>query len=567
MIWIAKDHPPKEAITTLQQELQIPSVNAHLLIQRGLSSFDSAKTYFRPKADQLHDPFLMDGMQKAVQRIEKALSAGEKILIYGDYDVDGTTAVALLYTYLSNFSDRVKTYIPDRYKEGYGISFQGIDYAEQEGFQLMIALDCGIKALEQVAYAKQKGIDFIIGDHHKPGSELPEAYAILNPKKEQCPYPYKELCGCGIAFKLVQGIHQQRQGEWSEILPLLDLVVTATAADIVPLTGENRTLAALGLQQFQQAARPGLQALMGERKKPYRISDVVFGVAPRINAAGRMEHARIAVELLTSAKAEEGLHIAQRIEQFNQDRRSVEQQITQEALDQIIENQEEKRTTTVVFHKDWHKGVIGIVASRLIEKYYRPTVVCCLSGDTIVASVRSVRGFDVYQALEACSEHLLQFGGHKYAAGLSLHPSKFEDFKNHFEKIVANQILPEQQLPQLTYDLDVSFDMLTPKVYRIIQQMRPFGPGNMRPVFLTRGCTNAGFTRLVGQDKTHLKLDATDASGRRFSGIGFGLATAWEKLQNQSFDLVYCLEENTFNDRTTLELQVKDIRPSQAQNS
>lgn len=564
MNWIQKPLPPVETVESLEQALKIPRLNAQLLTQRSIFSFDAAKAYFRPHPEQLHDPFLMAGMEAAVQRLEQALKADEKVMIYGDYDVDGTSAVSLVYTYFSHCNFSLETYIPDRYTEGYGVSIQGIDYAASKGISLIVALDCGIKAVDRVAYAKTKNIDFIIGDHHKPGSELPAATAILNPKQPHCNYPYKELCGCGIGFKLVQAFHSKNNGKWEEIAPLLDLVVTATAADIVPMTGENRTLAALGLQHFQKNARPGLKALLGERKSPYRISDIVFGVAPRINAAGRMKHAKMAVELLTSYQSEKTQKVATSIEQFNEDRRAIEKTITEEALQQIDTNEEKAAATSVVFQKNWHKGVIGIVASRLTETYYRPTIVCCQSGDQIVGSVRSVKGFDVYQVLDACSDHLIQFGGHKYAAGLSLDPSNYVAFKQAFEKTVQAQILPEQQQAQWIYDVEVDFDQISPKVFRIIEQMRPFGPGNMRPVFCTKNCVNAGFTRVVGKDKSHLKLDINDSKGNRFSGIGFGLAKAWEELANNPFDILYCLEENNFNDRVRLELQVKDIRPTKS---
>lgn len=563
MNWTPKNTPDRETVNQLQETLKIPKLNAQLLVQRGLYTFETAKTFFRPNPDQLYDPYQMAGMDRAISRIEKALQEEEKILIYGDYDVDGTTAVALVYTYFSQDSTNLEYYIPDRYSEGYGISTQGIDYAAAQGISLIVALDCGVKAVSEVEYARALGIDFIICDHHKPGEILPQAYALLNPKQAHCTYPEKELCGCGIGFKLIQAYHQKQRRNWDEIKPLLALVATATAADIVPLIGENRTLTALGMLELQNTKLSGLRNLLGERKKPYRISDLVFGVAPRINAAGRMEHAKVAVELLTSTDESHSHGIAQAIEQFNEDRRTVEQNITAEALEQVKNSEDKDRKSTVVYNKKWHKGVIGIVASRLIETYYRPTIVCCLSGDTIVASVRSVRGFDVYQALHTCSEHLLQFGGHKYAAGLSLAPENFTAFKEAFETAVCSQILPEQQSPQLYYDLEVSFAEINPKVYRIIQQMRPFGPGNMRPVFFTSNCTDGGFSRIVGKDKNHLKLDVIDPSGHRFSGIGFGLAPQWEALKESSFEILYCLEENTFNDQTTLELQIKDIRANQ----
>lgn len=560
MHWKPLPIPEATTVAVLQKELGVSKVVAALLAQRGIANFESAKAYFRPQWEDLHDPFLMQDMQKAVHRITKAIAQNEKIMVYGDYDVDGTTSVALMTSFLQSKSQAIHPYIPDRYTEGYGISLQGIDVAASQEVSLIIALDCGIKAKKQIAYAQEKGIDFIICDHHLPGDEMPAAHAILNPKRSDCNYPFDELCGCGIGFKLIQALATTWETSTKALFPYLDLVATAIAADIVPMEGENRVLAALGLKQIQTAPRLGIQSLLGDLKKPATVSDLVFKVAPRINAAGRMKHALLAAELLCASDDAEVQQLSKEIETYNAQRRATDEQITKEALNQIEVQQNENAFTTVVHHEDWHKGVVGIVASRLIETHYRPTIVLTKSGQNYVGSARSVKGFDVYKAIDACKMHLEQFGGHKYAAGLTLSETDLKAFKAAFEQQVAKTILPEQQQPSLTYDLPLEKEEITPKLYRIIAQMAPFGPKNMRPVFCTTNCTDAGGTRLVGKEKNHLRLEIKHQE-KTLVGIAFQQASAFEEIKKgTAFDLLYTLSENEWNGQSSLQLQIKAIR-------
>lgn len=560
MHWKTLPIPEATTVAVLQKELGVSKVVAALLAQRGIANFESAKAYFRPQWEDLHDPFLMRDMQKAVHRITTAIAQNEKIMVYGDYDVDGTTSVALMTSFLQSKSQAIHPYIPDRYTEGYGISLQGIDVAASQEVSLIIALDCGIKAKKQIAYAQEKGIDFIICDHHLPGDEMPAAHAILNPKRSDCNYPFDELCGCGIGFKLIQALATTWETPTKALFPYLDLVATAIAADIVPMEGENRVLAALGLKQIQTAPRLGIQSLLGDLKKPATVSDLVFKVAPRINASGRMKHALLAVELLCASDDAEVQQLSKEIETYNAQRRATDEQITKEALNQIEVKQNENAFTTVVHHEDWHKGVVGIVASRLIETHYRPTIVLTKSGQNYVGSARSVKGFDVYKAIDACKMHLEQFGGHKYAAGLTLSETDLEAFKAAFEQQVAKTILPEQQQPSLTYDLPLEKEEITPKLYRIIAQMAPFGPKNMRPVFCTTNCRDAGGTRLVGKEKNHLRLEIRHQE-KTLVGIAFQQASAFEEIKKgTAFDLLYTLSENEWNEQSSLQLQIKAIR-------
>lgn len=562
MRWTLRPIPDTNAITRLAEELNVVPLVAHLLLQRGITSYDEAKRFFRPALSDLHDPFLMKDMNLAVERIERAMASGETMLVYGDYDVDGTTAVALLYSYLIESYPNVATYIPDRYTEGYGVSKKGIDFADDNGVTLIIALDCGIKALEQVAYAKEKGIDFIICDHHRPGPKLPEAIAVLDPKREDCSYPYKELCGCGVGFKLIQALASRDGTSISQLVPYLDLVATAIGADIVPITGENRVLAFYGLQVMNKNPRYGFKALINQIKKTtLSITDVVFIIAPRINAAGRMEHGQYAVNLLTATSLESAQEQAAKIEQFNLDRRGLDQEITEVALQQIVENQEQERFTSVVFDAEWHKGVIGIVASRLTETYYRPTVVFTKSGDKLAASVRSVKGFDVYEALQGCSDYIEQFGGHKYAAGLTLLEEEFENFKAQFEKVVATTIDPKLLTPELTIDSKIQWQQLTPKLLRILNQFAPFGPGNMRPVFMAEGLRDTGYAKGVGEGEKHLKVQLTQNGLKPIGAIGFNLGDKLSLVKGgNSLDAVFTLEENEWNGTVSLQLKLKDIR-------
>ena len=561
MRWEAISEPEQSVVLQLQKELGVSSTIATLLVQRGMHTFDTAKAFFRPQWQDLHSPFLMRDMDKAVARIQAALEEDQAVMVYGDYDVDGTTSVALMSSFLAEKTQKIFPYIPDRYTEGYGISYKGIDVAAEKGIHLIIALDCGIKAVDKVAYAKEKGIDFIICDHHLPGEELPQATALLDPKRPDCNYPFDELCGCGIGFKLIQALSESWNEPQEKLFPYLDLVVTAIAADIVPMEGENRTLSFFGLAQLRQNPRSGIQSFLGALKKPVTITDLVFKVAPRINAAGRMDHALIAVDLLTSKDHNEVKKIAEAIEQFNTDRRATDERITQEALDQIKQRKEENFPASVVFAEDWHKGVVGIVASRMIENYYRPTVVLTQSGENYVGSVRSVKGFNVYNALEACKAHMLQFGGHKYAAGLSLKKAQLAAFKTAFEEQVDRTILPEQKTPVISYDIVLPIEEVNHKLYRIVAQMAPYGPKNMRPVFCSKNCLDSGQSKVVGKDQSHLRLSVQTANGP-IVGIGFGMANHFEHIKSgEAFDLLYTLDENEWNGSSSLQLKIKAIRP------
>ncbi|PVW15222.1 single-stranded-DNA-specific exonuclease RecJ [Marixanthomonas spongiae] len=562
MRWTLKPKPAEETVNRLSKELGVNTVIATLLAQRGIETFDAAKQFFRPQLSDLHDPFLMKDMDKAVARIEQAIANEENILVYGDYDVDGTTSVALLSSYLKSYYPNVATYIPDRYDEGYGISYKGIDFAEDNGFSLIIALDCGIKAIDKVAYASEKGINFIICDHHRPGAEIPKAVAVLDPKRKDCDYPYKELCGCGVGFKLIQALSEKRGLQIDDLLLYLDLVATAIGADIVPITGENRVLAYYGLKVINSNPRVGFQAILAQvKKKTLTITDVVFIIAPRINAAGRMKHGNHAVALLTETDVNRAAEYASEIEQFNTDRRDTDKTITQEALMQIVANNEENRKTTVVYHENWHKGVIGIVASRLTETYYRPTLVFTKSGEKLAASARSVRGFDVYNALEGCSEFIEQFGGHKYAAGLTLHEKDFESFKNEFEKVVSETIDPKLLQPELQIDAEIDLTEITPKLYRLLKQFAPFGPGNMTPVFMTQGLKDTGWGKCVGEDKTHLRITVKQGNSPQFVCIGFGMAEKQDiACGDAPFKAAYVIDENEWQGNVSLQLRLKDIR-------
>jgi single-stranded-DNA-specific exonuclease len=565
MIWRFKEPPPLEQVQELQLQLgpKVSPLVSELLVQRGIRTLEEAKGFFRASLDELHDPFLMKDMDRAVQRVAEAIEKGQRILVYGDYDVDGTTAVALMYTFLRSHSPEIATYIPDRYKEGYGLSLMGIDFAQDNGFELIIALDCGIKAIEQVRYAKERGIDIVICDHHRPGPELPEAAAILNPKRSDCAYPYKELCGCGVGYKLAQALTTHYGQMPSTTYPLLDLVATAVAADIVPVTGENRILATFGLLQLNKEGRPGIRTLLKNRnKEEFQLSDLVFSVAPRINAAGRMLHGSRAVDLLSSEDPQVVESLAEEIEQLNQDRRETEKRNTEEALVFIEEKGLQDQCSTVVYQENWHKGVIGIVASRLMEHHYRPTVVFTQSQGKWVASARSIPGFDLYQGLTECAEYIEQFGGHTFAAGLTVLPEKLPAFIERFEAVVQEHLGTEKQEPELHIDKEVQLEELTPSFYQILRQFAPFGPENPSPLFSSRGLTDTGRSRKVGQDQTHLKAEFNQ-NGTLFGGIGFSLGDRLSDMANQqAVDVVFSLEENQWQGRTSLQLEIKDLRPS-----
>lgn len=558
--WNLKPKADPKLIAQLQESLGVAKIVAQLLVQRGITDFKEAKSFFRPTYDQLHDPFLMKDMTLAVNRLKKALEQKENILIYGDYDVDGTTAVALMYSFLKSIHPNVAYYIPDRYSEGYGISYQGIDYAAQNNFSLIIALDCGIKAVDKVAYAQEKEIDFIICDHHRPGANVPKALAVLDPKQNDCKYPYKELSGCGVGFKLIQAYCQKNNIAFEKITHYLDLLVVSIAADIVPIIGENRVLAHYGLKQLSTEPRKGLKALMevSDKEKNLTISDVVFGLAPRINAAGRIEHGAKAVALLVQEDIEQARSMAQKVNEHNLKRRELEQNITQEALKMVIPNAK----STVVYQENWHKGVVGIVASRLIETHYRPTIVLTENNGMLAGSARSVKGFDVYNAIDSCSEYIEQFGGHKYAAGLTLKKENLAGFTAKFEEVVSATIQEEMLNPQISIDAELTISEINPKLYRILKQMAPFGPGNMSPTFMTQQVIDRGYGRKIGQEQTHLKLNVGDKEPTQYLDcIGFGMADKFELIkEGQQFDIAYAIEENVWNGNVNLQLRLKDIR-------
>ena len=562
--WELKEPLSKGVLNALSKELNgLHEVLTAILINRGIDTYEKARNFFRPSLEELYDPFLMKDMDKAVDRLQQAMNNGEKVLIYGDYDVDGVTSVSLVYSFLKERYDSLGYYIPDRYAEGYGISFKGIDYAEAHNFTLIIALDCGIKANDKVAYAREKGIDFIICDHHNPGEKLPEAVAILDPKRVDCEYPYKELSGCGVGFKLLQAYASMNRVEFGELEKYLDFLTISIAADIVPITGENRTLATFGLPRINNQPRQGIASMieLAGLKKELTISDVVFKIAPRINAAGRLESATSAVEVLIAEKETVALQAGKFIQDQNEDRKKLDKQITKQALELIHADAFfEQKKTTVLYHPEWHKGVIGIVASRLIENHYRPTIVLTESNGKITGSARSVNGFDIYDAIESCSDLLEQFGGHKYAAGLTMHTDQLENFKAKFDKIVSERIEPWMLQPVINIDAELQLSAVDPKFFRILQQFGPFGPGNLNPVFLTKNVLAAD-QRVLGTDHLKLKVFDPDSPSRLFEAIAFGLGRFDEQIgEGIPFSLVYTLELNEWNGRSNMQMNVKDIR-------
>jgi len=562
MRWTFKPEPNPKKIAVLAKALQVDQTIAKILVQRGIETYEQAKDFFRPDLSNLHDPFLMKNMDIAVKRIVKAIHDKENILVYGDYDVDGTTSIALVSKYLKTKLDSIGTYVPDRDNEGYGISYKGIDFADDNGFTLVIALDCGIKAIDKIDYANDKNIDFIICDHHTPGEKLPNAVAILNPKQIDCKYPYKELSGCGVGFKLLQALNQKEGVEVADLIPYLDLVATSIAADIVPMTGENRVLTYFGLQVINEKPSTGLAALKktASQNDKLTITDVVFGIAPRINAAGRLKHANYAVELLIEEDEKKAYKMADAINTLNNDRKDLDKLITQEALTQIEEENSHDAYTSVVYNENWHKGVIGIVASRLIETHYKPTVVFTKSGDFLTASARSVRGFNIYEALEQCDEFIEQWGGHKYAAGLSIKPKNYKAFKKHFEEVVKKTIKPELRLPEVLVDSEIFLSEVSLKFHRILEQMAPFGPGNMHPVFAASGLRDNGMGRKVGSDKSHLKLSIIDGTNpKTYNGIAFGLGDMYPIIK-KPFKAIFTVDENQWNGTSSVQLKIKDIK-------
>ena len=583
--WILNKEVDTQQVAELSKVLGIDENLATLLVQRGITSFEEAKTFFRPSLDQLHDPFLMTDMDKAVDRVLRAINEGEKVLVYGDYDVDGTTAVALVYTYLKPFfkKKKIEFYIPDRYKEGYGISHQGIDYAAKNGFKLVIALDCGIKAVERIEYANSKGVDFIICDHHRAGDVIPAAVAVLDAKRPDCHYPYDELSGCGVGFKLITALSMKGLGTIEQVYDLLDLLAVSIAADIVPITGENRVLAYYGLKRLNKDPRPGIEAIL-QHANIYRreedqqtednnaltreltISDLVFLIGPRINAAGRIDKASDSVRLLIAEKKEHAEKLAASINDLNDMRREFDNRITEEALGMIADDpQLHNAKSTVVFNENWHKGVIGIVASRLTDYYYRPTIVLTMANGLITGSARSIKNCDIYDAIDNCSDLLEHFGGHKYAAGLSMRPENLPEFSRRFEEYVAEHLVEEDFVPEMEVDLKINFRDITPKFMRILEQFSPFGPGNMAPVFWTDNVIDTGGSRPVGGLR-HLKLTMSQIGDQEqgvapLSGIAFQQGDLYDRIHaGEPFSICYHLEYNTWQGKTTLQLNVKDIK-------
>jgi len=560
--WTVKPKNDPEKIDRLCGELGVSPVIAGLLLNRGIDRFDRAKAFFRPSLDMLHDPFLMQDMDKAIARIERAVAHGEKILVYGDYDVDGTTAVAVVYGFFRDFHSRLGFYVPDRYGEGYGVSRQGIDYAAANGCSLVIALDCGIRDVEKIDYAASKNIDFIIGDHHLPGDRLPNAVAILDPKRGDCAYPYKELSGCGIGFKIVQAFVQKNGMDPKSAHRFLDLVAVSIASDVVPITGENRVLAHFGLKKLNSSPSCGLRALIDISSREagtLSVSDVVFRIGPRINAAGRIEHAKNAVKLLLSKSLQEAKRYSATMDEQNSERKGLDLKMTEEALEMIDRDENlRRRKSTVLFKADWHKGIIGIVASRLMEKYYRPTVILTKTNGHVAGSARSVAGFDLYEALHACSGLLHQYGGHKYAAGLTMAEENVRAFREKFEAVVGQSIAPEMLRPEIPIETPVSLHEIDARFYRILKQFEPFGPQNEAPIFLTESVQGSG--RIVGTN--HLKMTVRERGSPAFECIAFGLAEHIAHINaGKKFDICYTIEENIWKGKKTLQLNIKGIRP------
>lgn len=559
--WVFKPKPEIPVLRELLNEVKLPFPLAVILAQRGIETYDSAKDFFRPKLENLHDPFLMKDMDKAVNRIRKAIQNNENILVYGDYDVDGTTAVALMYDFLKSVYPNVTYYIPDRYVEGYGISFQGIDFASENEISLIISLDCGIKAVDKVEYAGEKNIDFIICDHHLPGKKLPQAVAVLDPKRPDCGYPFKELSGCGVGFKLVQALASDLNIGGNIALDYLDLLAVSIAADIVPIVGENRILAHYGIQKLKESPRLGLAGLLGETpKESLNISNIVFSVAPKINATGRLEHASQSVELLISKNREHIKKFTTQINSLNLQRKEKDGKVTKEAIRQIRENGEEENYTTVVYHPQWHKGVLGIVASRLVESFYRPTLVLTEGNDgEITGSARSIKDFDIYEIIDNCSDLLTKYGGHRFAAGLTMKKENFHLFKTRFENLVKEKIRPVQRAPSIEIDTEISFNEINKKFLNILRQMEPFGPENMTPLFLTRNLIG-GEIKELGKKGEHLRLSVMDADNNKFSAVAFGMGEFSKDFKYRRFDTIYSIEENHWKGTIYLQLNIRDVR-------
>ncbi|HKL34602.1 MAG TPA: single-stranded-DNA-specific exonuclease RecJ [Tangfeifania sp.] len=566
-MWNLKKQGDLNEIKHLSAALNVNMTIARLLVQRGIKTFNDAKAFFRPRLSDLLDPFLMKDMEKAVARLELAINNREKVLVYGDYDVDGTTSVALMYTFLKPRIEHIEYYIPDRYTEGYGISPQSIDYAEKNGFSLIIAIDCGIKAVEKITNAKERGIDFVICDHHNPDDEVPPAVAVLDPKQPDCPYPYKELSGCGVGFKFLQAYCQKNNVELEEIYDLLDLVVVSIASDIVPITGENRVLAYYGLKKLNSNPGVGLQTIInfaGINGSEITISDIVFKIGPRLNASGRIEHGKKSVQILVARDEDKSDLLGEEIDSFNEIRKTLDRDITQDALDMIVKDPEmADMKSTVLYNRDWHKGVVGIVASRVTEQFYRPTIILTESNGMATGSARSVKDFDLYEAIGQCSDLLESYGGHMYAAGLTLKIENVPEFRRRFEEIVKNQVTDLQQLQTVDIDAKITLSEITPRFYRILKQFAPFGPHNMTPVFVTEDVFDAGTSRLVGKNKEHLKLDLVepDVNSGIFPGIAFNKSDKFDLITSGlPFDVCYSVAENEYRGKTSLQLFIRDIK-------
>ncbi len=564
MIWELEKAQDESKIKALQDQLNVSKLVSTLLLNRDIDTFDKAKNFFRPSLNDLHDPFLMQDMQKAVDRIQQAIKEKQKILVFGDYDVDGTSSVALVSSFLKKqTSNTVLTYIPDRYSEGYGISLKSIDFAASNNVKLIIALDCGIQALDQVEHAREKNIDFIICDHHTPSKEIPKAIAVLNPLREDCKYPFKELCGCGIGFKLIQGLNLVMENTTEDIKEYLDLVGLAIVADIVALTGENRILCYYGLEQINESPRAGLKAIIDTLEKDIiTINELGFYLGPRINAAGRMESGNLAVELLVEENLEKAIGLAEKLNQLNIERRILDKETTQEAISEIKKHKNEKSSTTVVCNPDWHRGVIGIAASKLIEAYYRPTIVFTSSNNFFVGSARSVNGYNVHAAIEKCKEFIVEFGGHKYAAGIKIKKTQYKDFKAKFEEVVSSTIDKSMTSKKVAVEGEIVLEEITPKFYRILKQFAPFGPGNKTPIFSAKNLRDTGYAKVVGKDNTHLKFNLTQQnSSKIYNAIGFGLSGKYPNILNKKiFNAAFTVDENYWNGKENIQLKVIDIK-------
>ena len=565
--WILKDPADPEKVGRLSAELGIDRVLAELLVKRGVETFEQARSFFRPSLDDLHDPFLMKDMDKAVKRLRTAITTEEGILVYGDYDVDGTTAVALVYSFLRRYSTNVDFYIPDRYEDGYGLSYRGIDWAKEHGFSLIITLDCGIKANEKVDYAASLGLDVIICDHHLPESTIPAAVAVLDPKREDDNYPFDDLSGCGVGFKLVQAYSREYDIPFETLIPLLDLLVVSISADLVSMTGENRVLAHFGLRQLNENPRKGLQAIATLSKlEPGHLSidDIVFKIGPRINAAGRMESGRLAVELLTSSDEHSAAAVGEKINDNNNERKSIDREITQEALEMVQSGAAlSSSAATIVYNPNWNKGVVGIVASRLVEAFYKPTIVLTKSNDFITGSARSVAGFDLYEAIDSCADLMENFGGHVYAAGLTLREENLPEFVRRIEEFISTRITQEMLTPFTEIDARLEFSQITPKFFRLLKQFQPFGPGNTNPVFQTENVYDGGKGRKVGADGVHMKLDLIDEKQpfHQIPAIAFNMSEYFDYIKaGNPFDICYSIVENYYRGNSTLQLRIKDIR-------